>query len=229
MEPEQQAKGVKQAMKINEVEELTGITKKNIRFYEEQGLLSPCRNAENGYRVYGEQEVKSLKQIKLMRKLGVPIEDIRRMFTGMHTVADGMRRHLVTLERERQNLEHSAALCRELQEMDIPLSEVDADSILEQMDMLERSGTSFKNKQTEDVRIRYVAPVIVAIIMVGLMLGMVLLIAWTYALSPEDAPPVAVLAVMALLCIVVAAGVLLAMVQRIREIGKGEMDDARKY
>ena len=29
-------------MKINEVEALVGITKKNIRFYEEQGLLKPC-------------------------------------------------------------------------------------------------------------------------------------------------------------------------------------------
>ena len=40
-------------MKINEVEKLIGITKKNIRFYEEQGLLSPSRNRENGYRDYG--------------------------------------------------------------------------------------------------------------------------------------------------------------------------------
>jgi len=38
-------------MKINQVEELVGITKKNIRFYEEQGLLNPERNPENGYRV----------------------------------------------------------------------------------------------------------------------------------------------------------------------------------
>jgi len=33
-------------MKINEVEALVGITKKNIRFYEEKGLLSPSRNSE---------------------------------------------------------------------------------------------------------------------------------------------------------------------------------------
>ena len=39
-------------MKINQVEELVGITKKNIRFYEEQGLLNPDRNPENGYREY---------------------------------------------------------------------------------------------------------------------------------------------------------------------------------
>ena len=61
-------------VKINEVEAQVGITKKNIRFYEEQGLLSPRRNSENGYRDYGEEEVKILRQIKLMRKLGVPLD-----------------------------------------------------------------------------------------------------------------------------------------------------------
>ncbi|MDD6201101.1 MAG: MerR family transcriptional regulator, partial [Firmicutes bacterium] len=40
-------------MKIKEVEALAGIPKKNIRFYEEQGLLLPKRDSENGYRDYG--------------------------------------------------------------------------------------------------------------------------------------------------------------------------------
>ena len=79
-------------MKINEVEALVGITKKNIRFYEEQGLLSPKRNSENSYRDYADEEVQTLQRIKLMRKIGIPIEDIRIMLTGSHTVADGMRR-----------------------------------------------------------------------------------------------------------------------------------------
>ena len=66
-------------MKINEVEAQVGITKKNIRFYEEQGLLAPRRNSENGYREYGPHEVEQLRQIKLMRKLGVSLEEIRKM------------------------------------------------------------------------------------------------------------------------------------------------------
>jgi len=49
-------------VKINEVEAQVGITKKNIRFYEEQGLLSPKRNSENGYRDYGPAEVEVLRQ-----------------------------------------------------------------------------------------------------------------------------------------------------------------------
>ena len=66
-------------LKINEVEALVGITRKNIRFYEAEGLLSPRRNSQNGYRDYGEAEVEVLRRIKLLRKLGVPLEEIRQM------------------------------------------------------------------------------------------------------------------------------------------------------
>jgi len=214
-------------VKINEVEQLTGITKKNIRFYEEQGLLSPGRNAENGYRVYGDREVKALKQIKMMRKLGVPIEDIRKMLNGTYTVADGMHRHLITLEREKQNLEHSAALCREMKDMNVFLSEVDADPILKQMDEMEHLGASFQNKQKEDVRIRYVAPIAAAIFWIGLMFGFILLMMRDYAIAPEDVSSVT--AVPIVLCSGVSIGVLIALFQRIREIEKGEEDDARQY
>lgn len=41
-------------MKIKQVEELVGITSKNIRFYESQGLLTPER-ADNGYREYHQE------------------------------------------------------------------------------------------------------------------------------------------------------------------------------
>ena len=43
-------------MKIKQVEELVGITKKNIRFYESQGLLDVER-AENGYREYHKEDI----------------------------------------------------------------------------------------------------------------------------------------------------------------------------
>lgn len=56
-------------MKIKQVEELVGITRKNIRFYEEQGLLNVER-AENGYREYHRADIARLQEIKLFRKRG---------------------------------------------------------------------------------------------------------------------------------------------------------------
>ena len=156
-------------MRINEVEALVGITKKNIRFYEAEGLLTPRRNSENGYRDYGDADVAVLRRIKLLRKLGVPLEEIRQMQSGAHTVGDGMRRHLVTLEREQENLAAAARLCAGLTECRDKLENLDAQALLEQMDEMEQRGTTFQNKQRLDIRFRYVAPVVITLLTVALM------------------------------------------------------------
>ena len=216
-------------MKINEVEALVGITKKNIRFYEAEGLLAPHRNSENGYRDYGEAEVDALRRIKLLRKLGVPLEEIRRMQSGGHTVGDGMRRHLVTLERERENLEQSIRLCSALTDRQERLEDLDAGAILAEMEAMEQSGTTFQNRQHEDVRVRYVAPVAVTVLMVLLMLGLMWLFLWAFETDPAGAPPLPLLAVFLVIPALVALGVIVSLVQRIREIGRREIDDARQF
>ena len=216
-------------MKINEVEALVGITKKNIRFYEEKGLLCPVRNSENGYRDYGQAEVEELRRIKLLRKLGIPIEEIRRMQEGKQTVGDGMRRHLVTLERDRQNIDEAVRLCRLLQEREIPLGELDAEDVLAEMERLEQSGASFQNRQRQDVRIRYVAPVAIAAVAVVLLGALMGLLAWGVLYDPAAAPPPALTAVLMAGPGLLIVGVLLALFQRVKEIGKGEIDDAKQY
>ena len=216
-------------MKINEVEALSGIPKKNIRFYEEQGLLSPRRNPENGYRDYGDEEVALLRRIRLFRKLDVPIDEIRLMFSGTHTLGDGMRRHLICLERQQRNLQQSMELCQELSTLDIPVSELDCQALLERMETLEHSGTRFRDVTQKDIRRRYIAPVTVTALVVTVMAALIWLILWAMSLAPEDAPPVWFVAVVLLVLAAVGFGSVLALLQRIREIRKGEIDDARKY
>lgn len=216
-------------MKINEVEALVGITKKNIRFYEEKGLLTPGRNSENGYRDYGEAEVATLRRIKLLRKLGVPIEEIRRMREGTQTVGDGLRRHLVTLERERRNLDEAVRLCGLLQTCEVPLSELDAEGFLQEVETLERAGTTFHNQQKRDVRTRYVAPVVITVLFVALMAGAIGLFLWAVLMEPEESPPLPLIGVTIAVPALMIVGVVYALVLRIREIGKGEIDDAKRY
>lgn len=216
-------------MKINEVEAQVGITKKNIRFYEDQGLLAPRRDNANGYRNYGEEDVAVLRQIKLMRKLGVPLEEIRRMQAG-GTVGDGMRRHLVTLERERRSLEQSIALCGRLKDREERLDALDAAGLLEEMERLEQTGTTFQDKQKHDLRpVRYAGAVIMALLMTALMAALIALMVWGFLADPGAAPPLPLMAVLVAFPAVVILGVLLALFQRIREIQKGEEDDAKNY
>ena len=63
-------------MNIGEVSDYLKITKKAINLYEEKGLLRPNKNS-NGYRLYGEEEIKTLKQIKILRSLDFSLSEIK--------------------------------------------------------------------------------------------------------------------------------------------------------
>ena len=85
-------------MKIKQVEELVGITRKNIRFYEEQGLLNVER-AENGYREYHRADIARLQEIKLFRKMDISIEEMRALFEKRKSLQFCLEQHLGELER----------------------------------------------------------------------------------------------------------------------------------
>ena len=130
-------------MKINEVEQKVGITKKNIRFYEQEGLLKPERNAQNGYREYSEEDLLLLQKIKLLRKLSVPIEEIRKIETGALTMEDALRRHRIYLEREQKNIQEMTLFCQMLMDGNERFSSMDALEYLEKMEHKEKEGASF--------------------------------------------------------------------------------------
>ena len=75
----------------------------------------------------------------------------------------------------------------------------------------------------------YVAPSVVAVVMVILLTALIGLFVWGFAEDPAAAPPLALAAVFIAIPSLLICGVLFALFQRIREIGKGEIDDAKKY
>ncbi|MEQ2457407.1 MerR family transcriptional regulator [Flavonifractor hominis] len=217
-------------MKINEVEQLVGITKRNIRFYEKEGLLSPVRNADNGYRDYGEEDVQTLRKIKLLRKLDVPLEEIRKMQRGTLTLTDGVRRHIIQLEREQENLSTMRSLCQRLAEADVPLAALDAEAWLAEMErMEEEEGTQFVNIRKHDTITRYAGPVIAAAVFIALMAGLIVLMVWAALTAPAEAPPLGLMIFLVAVPGVIIIGVLLALWQRIKQIQGGEEDAASKY
>lgn len=48
-------------MTIKEVEQITGLARSNIRFYEKENLISPARNTNNGYREYSGKDVETIR------------------------------------------------------------------------------------------------------------------------------------------------------------------------
>lgn len=75
-------------MKINEVIKQVDLSKRAIKYYEEQGLLSVSKDA-NGYRNYTDDNILTLKSISVYRKLGISIDNIRKLLQKEdHTILD---------------------------------------------------------------------------------------------------------------------------------------------
>lgn len=130
-------------LSIKEVEQLTGITKQNIRYYERQRLISPNRNPENDYREYSDKDIKQLKVIKVLRKLDMPIEEIRKLLNHDITLSDAMEFQKERLTQERDRLSDALDFCNRINESE--LEQFDADSYLIKMEEAEENGSVFAN------------------------------------------------------------------------------------
>ena len=107
-------------MTIKEIEALSGMSRANIRYYETEGFLSPERR-ENGYRDYSEEDLETLKRIKLLRLLGVSLADIKAAKDGSLPLEELMTRRLSGIAQERTALSQSEAVCRELREAQVDM------------------------------------------------------------------------------------------------------------
>ena len=213
-------------MKIKQVEELVGITRKNIRFYEEQGLLAPGR-AENGYREYGQADVDRLMQIKLLRKLGVPIEEIKRIFQGSIHLDDCLDRHLDELERQKENLAKMQAISEQIIASHVTLQNLDTDNYLNQVESMEKEGTSFMDvEKTDRRRKKLMGAIIPGIVMILILAASIAAIAWMNTI--EKIPVIVNIILLGLPAIVIIC-IVAAIIGRMKEIKGGEEDEASKY
>lgn len=216
-------------MRINEVEQAIGITKKNIRFYEQEGLLNPSRNLSNGYRDYSEEDLETLRQIKLLRKLDIPLEEIRRLQSGNLTLEDCLRRHLIILDRKQKNLDANIRFCHKLLSENAGLGTLKIQDLLAEIEDLEKGGTKFMDIRKGDKKQKKKGALIgavSAILVMAMILGLFL---WAAFIDPASAPPLPILAILLAFPVLVIIGTLAALRERFKEIEGGELDEASKY
>ena len=216
-------------MKIRTVEELVGITRKNIRFYEEEGLLT-VKRAENGYREYDTEDIERLKQIKFLRRLFVPIEEIRRVLDGSETLEVCLHKQRHAYEQQKRNLDGLCAVTDSLierAEQGKTLADLDIDTCLEDLVRMEKKGMEFMDVNVTDIHrkktLGSVAGALLMILLMALMTGLIL-----YG-NTQDPLSLPVLIVVLCIPAAVTVGVIAVLIQRIREIRKGEEDEAAKY
>ena len=141
-------------MTIREIEELSGMTRANIRFYEKEGLITPERNS-NGYRNYSEEDLSILKRIRLLRTLHLSLEDIKSLSRNEQELSGLLIRHLTALKKEQQALGHSVKVCEQLCKDRAVYSSFDAQHYL---DLLDTSVSELPSELKEDTMPKVTSP-----------------------------------------------------------------------
>lgn len=98
-------------MTIKDVEERTGLSRSNIRFYEKEKLIEPSRNESNGYRDYSENDVENIKKIAYLRTLGISIEDIRNIISEKVTLQEMLEKQKEVLKNQITDLNKAKLTC----------------------------------------------------------------------------------------------------------------------
>jgi DNA-binding transcriptional MerR regulator len=95
-------------MLIGELSDRTGTSRRLLRYYEQQGLLTSSRSP-NGYRDYAESCVDRVLQVRGLLDAGLPTRIIKQVLPCMDTprailISKATDETIATLERERDRM-----------------------------------------------------------------------------------------------------------------------------
>lgn len=165
-------------MNIKEAELQSGVSRRNIRFYEQKGLLTPGRNQENDYREYSEADIHALKLIRALRMLDMPLEHVRQVLTGQIPLQNAVALHKATLKKRIKDLETAVRFCDELSAEE----NLDIDQVLCRMEEPENRGklSSRGDRDYAETAIRLFLSLAAGLIpcFAGVVFGLVSLGAW---------------------------------------------------
>ena len=91
---------------VKALADLSGVTARTLRWYDQKGLLKPLRVSDAGYRIYGPEQVDRLQLILFYRALGLELSAIRSLLDdpGFDRLA-ALQSHLAELVGRREQLE----------------------------------------------------------------------------------------------------------------------------
>ena len=100
-------------MTVKQVSELTGVSIRTLRYYDEIGLLPPASHSEGGYRLYDDTALERLQQILLFRELEFPLKDIVRIVSSPDfDRKKALEQQIELLELKKQHLENLISFAR---------------------------------------------------------------------------------------------------------------------
>jgi DNA-binding transcriptional MerR regulator len=128
---------------IKQLAQIAGTTSRTLRHYGECGLLQPSRIGANGYRFYDDQSVLVLQRILLMRRLGMPLEDIKHALTNGEEHGQALRTLAAALRKERD------AIDRRLVIIDQTITALENGTTMNAHEALENINEQYKEEVTD--------------------------------------------------------------------------------
>ncbi|MFJ5034669.1 MerR family transcriptional regulator [Streptomyces sp. NPDC088560] len=95
---------------IGELARATGLTVRTIRYWSDEGVLTPVTRSPGGYRLYDSEGVARLELIRTLRELGLGLADVRRVLAGERTVAEVAAAHVAALDAQIRALKVTRAV-----------------------------------------------------------------------------------------------------------------------
>lgn len=120
-------------MTIKEIETLSGLPRANIRYYEAEGLITP-RRAENGYRDYSQADADTLLRIKLLRALGLTIEQLKMLACGEAALDAVLAERLQAMQQEQHALGRAEQVAEQLRQAKVDYQTLDAERYLAELE-----------------------------------------------------------------------------------------------
>jgi len=100
---------------IGEVENLTGIPKRELKYFIEQKIMRPSQRTESGYWLYGDEDIQKAQLAALCRELDFPVRIIRTILAdpSRHWQKE-LERQIIRLTDKRERAESQLARAKSL-------------------------------------------------------------------------------------------------------------------
>lgn len=118
-------------MRIGEVSEYSGVSRRMLRYYDAAGIVSPSQRDPNGYRNYSDEDLARLVTLETLREIGLSLESAAELLARPHTLSTVMDQAIAGL---RQRLADDQRLLNYLQ----PLSGAGRQGVADLMALLQR-------------------------------------------------------------------------------------------
>ncbi|MFP8782371.1 MerR family transcriptional regulator [Planococcus plakortidis] len=105
---------MKEHWKVGEVAELTGLTIRTLRYYDQICLFSPSQYTESGHRLYTQADLVRLQPILSLKQMGMSLEEIQLLLSNPEeqTVAEILQ---IQISRVKKEIEVQQKLVAELE------------------------------------------------------------------------------------------------------------------